>query len=105
MAPPYTPLLPAAVRPASGSVFHYTSAQGLLGIIPSGKVWASEASSLNDLAEVRQGWETISRVLMTLTDSEGRQLLIDFAERPMKATHEVFVFGMFPLFWTRELGC
>ena len=88
---PYTPFLPAVVRKASGSVFHYTSAQGLLSIMPSGKVWASEASSLNDLAEVRQGWETIFKLLKTFPHSEAQRLLIDSVERPMKATHEVFV--------------
>src|SRR5664279_4177638 len=91
MGRPDTAFWPAAVRQASGSVFHYTSAQGLLGIVPSGTVWASEASSLNDLAEVRQGWEAISRLLVSREDSEARQLLISLATHPLDAPHEVFV--------------
>jgi len=83
--------LPSAVRRADGSVFHYTSAHGLLGIVKYGQVWASEASSLNDLAEVRQGWETISRLLKGFDESEGRQLLALLAKDPLKASHEVFV--------------
>lgn len=38
------------------SVFHYTNAQGLIGIIESSRLWATESSSLNDHAEMLQGW-------------------------------------------------
>jgi hypothetical protein len=80
-------------RPVVGPVFHYSSAAGLLGMVSSGTVWASEASSLNDLAEVRQGWEAIRRVLPTLPGGEGRELLESHAEQPLSGRHEVFVFS------------
>lgn len=38
------------------SVFHYTNARGLIGIIRSHRLWATESSSLNDHAEMLQGW-------------------------------------------------
>lgn len=38
------------------SVFHHTNAHGLIGIIQSDRLWATEASSLNDHAEMLQGW-------------------------------------------------
>ena len=75
----------------SGSVFHYTSAAGLLGMVSSGAIRASEASSLNDLAEVRQGWEAIRRVLAEMPENETRDLLLSHAERPLAGRHEVFV--------------
>lgn len=82
---------PTTLRRASGSVFHYTSGSGLLAIAPSGKVRASEASSLNDLAEVRQGWEAIARILPDFKHSDGRDLLTSLANDPLKAPHEVFM--------------
>lgn len=50
-------LLPSSVSPASGSIFHYTSSAGLLGMVENRVIWASEASSLNDRSEVVMGWE------------------------------------------------
>lgn len=84
-------LLDGALREASDAVFHYTSATGLLSIVEKGMLWASDASSLNDLAEVRKGWKAISELLLRLPDSEGRRLLIELASGPTKASHEVFV--------------
>jgi hypothetical protein len=77
--------------PVTGSVFHYTSAQGLIGMVEGKTMRASEASSLNDLAEARQGWEAIRRVLPSMPDDETRKLLLAHAERPLNERHEVFV--------------
>jgi hypothetical protein len=77
--------------PVTGPVYHYTSSLGLLGTVSSGTVRASEASSLNDLAEARQGWEAIRRVLATMPDDETRELLASHARRPLNERHEVFV--------------
>lgn len=41
------------------SVFHYTSGAGLLGMLQSGAMWATEASGLNDTAEILQGWDAV----------------------------------------------
>ena len=49
----------ATLERVEGSVFHYTSADGLLGILEGQALWASEAASLNDIAEIRQGWEHV----------------------------------------------
>lgn len=64
-------LLPeSAVRAASGSVFHYTGANGLLGIAQRKEIWATEATGMNDVAEVRQGWDFI-REWLAEGDSSG----------------------------------
>jgi hypothetical protein len=89
---PANELLPPSLREATGSVFHYTSAAGLLGIVESGCLWASEASSLNDLAEVRRGWEVVRAWLdQRKSTSKGADLLADLAENPLQEKHEVFV--------------
>ena len=41
------------------SVFHYTSAAGLLGMIEHGELWASEAGGLNDYSEISAGRDFI----------------------------------------------
>jgi hypothetical protein len=43
-----TPVLPS---PYPDEVFHYTTVDGLRGIIESGKIWATEAGYLNDASE------------------------------------------------------
>jgi hypothetical protein len=52
-------LLPEEIRRATGSVYHYTDPAGLLGLVESHELWATEATGMNDLSEVRQGWEFI----------------------------------------------
>jgi Protein of unknown function (DUF2971) len=77
---------------ARGSVFHYTSSVGLLGCISNGLVWASQASGLNDRAEVRLGWEVIRDWLKRPhRTSFAIDLLRDMALDPLRAEHEVFV--------------
>ncbi len=51
-------LLPT-IMPATGSIYHYTSPSGLLGLVENHELWATEATGMNDLGEVRQGWDFI----------------------------------------------
>lgn len=52
-------LLPATVRQATEPIYHYTSPAGLLGLVDHNELWATEAAAMNDVAEVRQGWQFI----------------------------------------------
>jgi len=88
---PTNDLIPDAIREVTTSVFHYTSSSGLIGILESKRLRASEASSLNDLAEIRQGWDSIRRWLKNQPKSEEVDLLSAHAADPMKGKHEVFV--------------
>src|SRR5688500_7653985 len=75
-----------------GSVYHYTSAAGLLGIVSTGQLRASEASALNDLAEIELGWQAIEKCVSTAAESNGMKHvagLIKNARRDPK--HQVFV--------------
>jgi DUF2971 family protein len=40
-------------RPGVGELFHYTSGDGLIGIIGSGQLWATQVSCVNDASEIR----------------------------------------------------
>jgi hypothetical protein len=73
------------------SVFHYTSSPGLIGVLESKRLWASEASSLNDVAEIRQGWDSIREWLRIQPKSDAVDMLSRFAVDPMQGRHEVFV--------------
>jgi hypothetical protein len=53
------PFLLPSLSPVTGTVFHYCSPDGLLGMVSHHELWATEASGMNDLAEVRQGWTYI----------------------------------------------
>jgi hypothetical protein len=49
--------------PESGLLFHYTTADGLKGIVEKNELWASSAYFLNDSAEVKYGCGVLSKVL------------------------------------------
>lgn len=66
---------PPHVLPPSERVFHYTSAGGLMGILQSGTVWATEASGLNDVAEVLEGRRYVKDCIEGLPDGELRNEL------------------------------
>lgn len=83
--------MPPSLREATGPVYHYTSSAGLLGVVESGCLWASEATSLNDLAEVRHGWDVVRAWLAEQPASKAAQLLTDLADDPLEKEHEVFV--------------
>lgn len=44
-------------------VYHYTNAEGLIGIITSGQLWASDARFLNDAAETAFALPEVIRIL------------------------------------------
>jgi hypothetical protein len=86
-----TPFLPGVLRQATEIVYHYTSAQGLLGIIGNNSLWASEASSMNDIAEIDQGWLTIERLLKDKANSEARDKLLMVPDWARRRPAEVFL--------------
>jgi hypothetical protein len=51
-------------------IFHYTSAVGFLGSVSDHALWATEAFGLNDVAELRHGWDVINQWLKEQKDNE-----------------------------------
>lgn len=83
--------MPTSLPIYSGSAYHYTSSVGLMGIIGSRSLWASAASSLNDLAEVQQGWNLIQTILAKYPTSAVVEMLRTLARQQLKEQHEVFI--------------
>lgn len=69
------PWSPIHVLPSGVRVFHYTSAAGLMGIFQSGTAWATEASGLNDVAEVVEGRRHVAACIDQLPVGELRDEL------------------------------
>lgn len=91
MSSPKKRIMPPSLPTYTGPVFHYTSSAGLLGSINSGSMWASQASSLNDLGEVRQGWQLIRGILAAQPASDTVDFLMGLADNPLRAPHEVYL--------------
>jgi len=52
-------------------LYHYTTPQGLLGILQSQNIWATEASFLNDLYEIQYGLDVTKEILNTYIKDES----------------------------------
>jgi hypothetical protein len=79
----------------SGPLYHYTSAEGLLGIVSSKSLWASGIQYLNDTAEFKHA-ESISRTLLSERlgdETDPRKGLYDILRGglPLRANETVFV--------------
>ena len=55
--------IPKAVR--GPSVYHYTNAAGLYGVLNSDRLWASSTKALNDLSEIEYGLNVVKKALVS----------------------------------------
>ncbi len=65
-------------RNDSGVVWHYTDAAGLIGIIESGRLWASSPLTLNDASELQHGMAVVRdcwRDLRAELDATAQELV------------------------------
>ena len=53
----------AARRPKSFVLYHYTTADGLKGIVENHELWATSAYYLNDLTEIMYGYQLIDEAV------------------------------------------
>jgi hypothetical protein len=92
MLPPHRPtMLPDVIEEVSGLVYHYTSPEGLLGMLRGNALWASEVTSLNDLTEVRYGWDLIAQWIEKQAPSEALDAIRAAVEWFNRRDREVFV--------------
>lgn len=70
-----------------GSIFHYTSSPGFLGALSSNKLWATEAFGLNDVSELRHGWEFIRTWLRDQPQDDVKNELL--TEIPVDANNNL----------------
>ena len=54
----------------SGELFHYTTAEALIGILGTGTLRASDSRFSNDVSEIQAGIDFIKQRMETLTESE-----------------------------------
>lgn len=86
------PFPPASLGPVTAPVYHYTTARGLIGLADGRVLWASEASSLNDLAEVRAGWDVVEGWATRLGGEEPlRTVAVNARKGPREEQSDVFV--------------
>ena len=64
----------------SGVAWHYTNAQGFLGIVQSHRLWASASLALNDTSEVNYGESLIKRVWRNAIKDDLLPACIEFTE-------------------------
>lgn len=50
-----------------GTLWHYTSAEGLVGIIESGQIWASSPRVMNDITEIEFGVDRLREAFESLS--------------------------------------
>ncbi len=66
-------------------LYHYTTAEGLLGIVQTRKIWATSIFYLNDMKEFRDGIELSKKHVQALhdgmTEAFLRKLLANVLER------------------------
>lgn len=61
--------------PAGTRLWHYTSAQGLVGMMTNREVWATESTGLNDVSEITEGFAYIRDWLASRAESVAPFLL------------------------------
>jgi hypothetical protein len=60
-----------------GTLFHYTSAQGLAGIIESGEIWATDLGYMNDRMEQEYGIALLREAMLELADASWDETIVD----------------------------
>jgi len=81
------------LREDGGVIYHYTSLEALHGIVKQGALWASDASHLNDRAELRYALENMRYLMSGSRHLGARQQPLDAIFRPGLARQFVACFS------------
>lgn len=81
------------LRAAGEVVYHYTSLEALHGIVKQGVLWASDASHLNDRAELRYALENMRFLMSNCRHLGSNQQPLDAIFRPGLARQFVACFS------------
>jgi hypothetical protein len=65
-------------------IYHYTSVEGLFGVVQSGQLWLSDYSYLNDTRELSHGADLIGEVAAEFLSSESRPQAADLLQHWVK---------------------
>ncbi|MCW8829161.1 MAG: DUF2971 domain-containing protein [Gammaproteobacteria bacterium] len=94
-----TEILKGSLKQAPETVYHYTGAKGLIGLVDNGKIWATKIDYLNDPLEEIYGRDLVATILeeaaRTTSDKEIQHFLNSVAfnikERVMDCAANYFV--------------
>lgn len=75
-------------------LYHYTTQQGLLGIISDKEIWATHTQYLNDAREFRHALDIVKQELSAMRQEPGRD---EPAQKSLTEMHEALSPGMEPL--------
>lgn len=64
-------------------VWHYTSAEGLLGIVENNSIWASSPTVLNDLSEIQYGVNIFREVWRDLRETDIPKPCVKYVDEVM----------------------
>ena len=67
---------PSQNRPVA--LYHYTNANGMLGIIDSNRLWATHYQYLNDLSELEYGYSLAKKIIKSFFDKEENDIVKTF---------------------------
>lgn len=84
-------LLGDSLRSYEGTVYHYTDAGGLAGMLGEGRMRASQASSLNDRSEAVDGWRRLHEMLTSEGATDLQSFTASQLEGAPAASARVFV--------------
>lgn len=65
------------LAPPPSTLYHYTSTEGLLGILASGSIWATDLAFLNDSREMHYGLDLVRAAMLELEDGRWNEDLVD----------------------------
>ena len=69
--------------PVPGIVYHYTTGRGLLGIIESDRLWATNIGYLNDPSEWQYASSLVREALQKRRESDSSRLVRDFCDNAL----------------------
>lgn len=64
-------------------LYHYTNITGLVGIIGSQKLWATDRRFLNDSSEISYGLELVKEILSEKIENEKSEVVSEFMRRSL----------------------
>lgn len=76
-------------------LWHYTNTRGMLGILRSGKLWATHTAFLNDASEMKYAglplWRTIEKLISETKDLLDRQFLREMRDQLLNSLRHTCV--------------
>ena len=69
-------------EPPPSTIYHYTTDQGLRGILENGSLWVTDIFSLNDPSELKHGLQIAEEALTATAKNE--RILSEFLAKEMR---------------------